>query len=364
MIDLERSDFTELEFIKDFSQKEYFMRDHVVDGQYNVPGACYIEMAIESGEMIQSDKKVYKLTNNYWAKQLSTTGDSVDAKLKFIDKKDFYEYEISSLSNNVNTLHALGQLYIVDKDKEIELGYIDFDNIRSNCHIKREPEEIYQFIHAEGLHVGLSFMPMLDIVLNEDEALSHLKLPDFISKTSKDYIFHPSLLTGVLQTALLNNKPQGMDNTQFIPIAIDEIVFAGKIPDECYIYTQAKRLAGSSNDIAKFDSKISDKNGRIIACIQGLTLRNLTSMKAANPVVSKEVRFIEKSSVSAEHLNVSVENLLKKVLSKSIGLPVSEIESHIDLENYGINSVMIVDLNRALAEIFGNLSKTIFFLFL
>lgn len=361
LIDLERSHPKNLEFIKDFSQKEYFMRDHIVDGKFNVPGACYIEMAIECGEMISIGKKVYKLTNNYWAKQLSTTGDVIDAQLKFSDKKDFYEYEVSSLSDNVNTLHALGQLYIADEDQEMDLGYINLDSLRSKCHIKRESKEIYQFIHAEGLHVGHSFMPMLDIVLSEDEALSHLILPDFISNTSKDYIFHPSLLTGVLQTALLNNKPAGMDNTQFIPIAIDEIVFIHKIPDECYVYIQARKLAGSGNDIAKFDAKISDKTGKVIACIKGLTLRNLTSMKAGNSKVSSVDSSFKTSPSVAEHINIQVETLLKEILSESIGLPASEIESNVELENYGINSVMIVDLNRALSAIFGNLSKTLFF---
>jgi acyl transferase domain-containing protein/acyl carrier protein/NADP-dependent 3-hydroxy acid dehydrogenase YdfG len=361
LIDLERSDPIGLEFIKGFSQKEYFMKDHIVDGKYNVPGACYIEMAAECGEMIPGGRKVFRLSNNYWAKQLSTTGDVVEAKLKFLDKGEFYEYEISSLSNNETTLHALGQLYVADDDGQIELGYINLDDLKSKCHINREPKEIYQFIHAEGLHVGPSFMPMLNIVLNEEEALSHLKLPDLISETSLDYIFHPSLLTGVLQTALLNNKPNGIEDAQFIPIAIDEIVFVDKIPAECYVYTQAKKTNNSNNGIAKFDAQIANLEGKVIVSIKGLTLRNLTSMKIMAMKLSKEEETSPKKVLREDYSNRQVEDFLKEILTDSIGLPVSEIESSVDLESYGINSVMIVGLNKALGAIFGNLSKTLFF---
>ncbi|TAK72943.1 MAG: polyketide synthase, partial [Gammaproteobacteria bacterium] len=133
-------------------------------------------------------------------------------------------------------------------------------------------------------------------------------------------------------------------NTQFIPIAIDEIVFLGDIPEECYVYTQAKNLANANNEIAKFDARVVNKEGKVIVHIKGLTLRNLTSTKNIAVVKSDQV-----------------EDLLKERLSASIGLPPAQIESDVELEHYGINSVMIVDLNRVLGEIFGNLSKTLFF---
>ncbi|MCD4503427.1 SDR family NAD(P)-dependent oxidoreductase [Chromobacterium piscinae] len=360
LIDLERSDLVNLEFSKGFSQKEYFMKDHIVDGKYNVPGACYIEMAVECGEMIPGNGKVFRLANNYWAKQLSTTGGIVEARLKLLDKGEFYEYEISSMSNDESVLHAVGQLY-VSNNSQIDLGYINLAELKSKYHIHRRPQEIYQFIHAEGLHVGPSFMPMLNIALNEEEALSHLKLPDLISETAVDYIFHPSLLTGVLQTALLNNKPNGIEDTHFIPIAIDEIVFVDKIPSECYVYTQTKKTNNLNNGIAKFDAKILNLEGKVIVSIQGLTLRNLTAMKNFPMKPSTEQKNGSRNIFSSDDSTCQVENLLKETLRDSIGLPVSDIDSNVDLEAYGINSVMIVELNKALGKIFGNLSKTLFF---
>jgi len=142
--------------------------------------------------------------------------------------------------------------------------------------VNRKPEEIYQFIHAEGLHVGPSFQPMLQIDLNDKEALSHLKLPKFIENTYEDYVLHPSMLTGVLQTALLNNKPGGMSSSRFIPIAVDEIIVHKKIPEECYVYTEIIDSTKTNNEIRKYNARVITTESNVVVEIKGLSLRNLT----------------------------------------------------------------------------------------
>ncbi|MBO0859129.1 MAG: SDR family NAD(P)-dependent oxidoreductase, partial [Chloracidobacterium sp.] len=58
-----------------------------------------------------------------------------------------------------------------------------------------------------------------------------------------------------------------------------------------------------------------------------------------------------------------VENYLKRLLSVEIRLPPSRIASREPLENYGIDSVMVVNMTRQLEKDFGELSKTLFFEF-
>lgn len=59
--------------------------------------------------------------------------------------------------------------------------------------------------------------------------------------------------------------------------------------------------------------------------------------------------------------NQNVEAFLKELLSDPVGLPPNQIESDVSLDAYGINSMMISDLNSRLTDIFGNLPKTLFF---
>ncbi|MEJ2693370.1 MAG: beta-ketoacyl reductase, partial [Candidatus Thiodiazotropha sp.] len=59
-----------------------------------------------------------------------------------------------------------------------------------------------------------------------------------------------------------------------------------------------------------------------------------------------------------------VEAYLKDLLAQEIKLPVDRIETHEPFENYGIDSVRIIRLSRALERHFGELSKTLFFEYL
>jgi acyl transferase domain-containing protein/acyl carrier protein len=54
-------------------------------------------------------------------------------------------------------------------------------------------------------------------------------------------------------------------------------------------------------------------------------------------------------------------NYLKKLLSPVIKLPVERIEADTPMEEYGINSIMVMDLTNQLEKNFGSLSKTLFF---
>jgi polyketide synthase PksL len=51
----------------------------------------------------------------------------------------------------------------------------------------------------------------------------------------------------------------------------------------------------------------------------------------------------------------------KKLLESILKLPAGKMSSEEPFENYGIDSVMIIKLNQHLADIFGDLSKTLFF---
>ncbi len=364
LIDIDFSDNENLFFQKTLSDEEFFMKDHVVEGLYNVPGACYIEMALQAGSLVTQGRNVFKLSNNYWAKQLSTSGNPIRADLRLFKKDDFYEYEITHSEGSGKVLHALGQVHTkrIEEIEQASLTFINMDDIKSRCTVSRKPEEIYQFIHAEGLHVGPSFQPMLQIDLNDKEALSHLKLPEFIENTYEDYVLHPSMLTGVLQTALLNNKSNGMNSSRFIPIAVDEIIVHKKIPEECYVYTEILDSTKTNNEIRKYNARVITTEGNVVVEIKGLSLRNLThsskqTEEQESKTKNKKHRVTESSGITLEQVN----DLLKETLSDAIGMPPADIEADVQLESYGINSVMIVDLNRRLDELFGNLSKTLFF---
>ncbi|MWV45525.1 SDR family NAD(P)-dependent oxidoreductase [Paenibacillus sp. HJL G12] len=66
-------------------------------------------------------------------------------------------------------------------------------------------------------------------------------------------------------------------------------------------------------------------------------------------------------AASQETLQEKAENYFKKLLSTVIKLPINRIESDAPMENYGIDSLVIMRMTDELEKSFGSLSKTLFF---
>jgi acyl transferase domain-containing protein/pimeloyl-ACP methyl ester carboxylesterase/SAM-dependent methyltransferase len=60
-------------------------------------------------------------------------------------------------------------------------------------------------------------------------------------------------------------------------------------------------------------------------------------------------------------LRQAVETYLRSLLSGALKLPVQKIDAQEPFEQYGVDSLIIMELTRQLEEVFGDLSKTLFF---
>ncbi|PCK07256.1 MAG: hypothetical protein COA42_15300 [Alteromonadaceae bacterium] len=414
LIDVHASDPEKMIFKRTFHVTEFYLEDHVVEEQYNMPGACFIEMGRQVGDLLFGDRSTIKLINNYWVSQLSSPEADFDAYVNVYPKKDTFEYEIVSYSNTGDkNVHAIGH-FVSDASQSTtrQTPPCDLQAIRSRCTAIQYSDEVYSQIIAEGLHVGPTFMPMSNIVLGESEALSSLALPESISDTVDDYVLHPTLLTGVFQTALICNRFDSPSTEYYIPINIDEIELFGRVGGECLIYCQPRKNNQKNAKLRKFDLCICNAEGEVAARLTGFSLRalknkdkpydstrkmvtrhfsdtqstkgnshsseavqrlgagyagvaNQTATANQNPVsqnpVASPVVVPTEVVIDSSQLTEATCTYLKDLLAEPLGLDASEIESDVSFESYGINSVMIVEINKTFENIFGSLSKTLFF---
>ena len=70
---------------------------------------------------------------------------------------------------------------------------------------------------------------------------------------------------------------------------------------------------------------------------------------------------LPESSIVKPQLIEKTQNLLKEILSAETKLPVARINARDTLQKYGIDSLLIVKINRELEKYFGELSKTLLF---
>ncbi|MGB8955438.1 MAG: amino acid adenylation domain-containing protein, partial [Tumebacillaceae bacterium] len=365
LIDLDKSGTSPGLYQRRFDNREFYMVDHVVEEQYNVPGACFIEMARQAGALDQPGKRVVKLTNNYWAKQLSSKGDPFNAYIALTKKEDRSDYTIYSLgAGQEQVVHATGTIrYEPYGAAETEAEMLDLAGIRRRCVTSRTRDQVYAQIHAEGLMVGPTFMPMQEIVLNEEEALATLVLPEMVDDTYDDYLLHPTTLTGVFQTAIINNRIHGDDERDFIPIAIESIEVLRPIPRKCLVYSEVSAKTKNNPEIKKFNVTVCDETGLVVAKLTNFALKNKATSAAAaiQPVQQTIVQTTVQTSVQTD-FGPYAQQYLRELLAPVIGIDPAAFRADAAFEKYGINSVMILELNKVLEDQFGGeLSKTLFF---
>ncbi|MFQ3244034.1 MAG: polyketide synthase PksJ [Arenicella sp.] len=376
LINIDDSDLATMLFCRTFSTSEFYLKDHVVEEQYNMPGACYIEMARQAAAIMLGDKATTALSHNFWISQLSSPQENFVAFVEFTVKGSGYDYEVFSYKNIAGVkekeVHAIGQVSAT-AERQSEPISLDIDEVFKRCKLVQYPEEVYRQIIAEGLHVGPTFMPMQEIRLSQGEAIGHLKLPSSIAHTLLDYVLHPTMLTGFFQTALICNRYDDKSDHGFryIPIGIDEITIHAEVGDQCYVYAKAHEQNQRNKKLRKYDIWVCQKNGLVSVKLNGFAIRALvdsqvhvSNAKGFDAEVDlNQTDFAQPSPLLFDdsQLTEKTVSYLKGVLAEPIGLLKDEIQDNEAFESYGINSIMIVELNKVLEDIFGPLSKTLFF---
>ncbi|MBU8854954.1 SDR family NAD(P)-dependent oxidoreductase [Bacillus sp. FJAT-26377] len=100
----------------------------------------------------------------------------------------------------------------------------------------------------------------------------------------------------------------------------------------------------------------NNTNGKI----ESLLNQNTEIPLSQQEIVANKIQ-IREHNLSEKQLYEVTVRYLKNILSKISKIPVLKIKSNVSLDKYGIDSLMIVNLNRELELEFGKLSKTLFF---
>ncbi|MCP5008244.1 MAG: hypothetical protein GY941_30560, partial [Planctomycetes bacterium] len=85
---------------------------------------------------------------------------------------------------------------------------------------------------------------------------------------------------------------------------------------------------------------------------------NLFKMKGVFPTKTKQLPI---PGIDPELLHEKTLQQTKSLFGNVIKLPASKIDENEALESYGIDSIMITQLNQKLVEVFGEITKTLFF---
>ncbi|MBF0395442.1 MAG: SDR family NAD(P)-dependent oxidoreductase [Desulfobacterales bacterium] len=314
LIDTNESNFNEQCFKKTFLKEEFFLHDHLVSGEMVLPGVVYLEMARICGEIANPNFSIKTIVNTVWMTPI-TVSSTKEVYVNLYLNQDKIQYEIASFNGENRIVHAQGKM---DSSFRGKAGiHLDIEAIKKRSKEIMEKEKCYELFKYSNLKYGESFKSINKIYIGEKEALSHLILPEIITNTFSDFVLHPSIIDGALQTVIGLIKGE---NGTALPFVLGELSILKPLKQRCYAHVSL----GNSYNIS-----IVDESGELLVYIKDFSIRpcNENSNKIyfypiwekADVIPAEEVMHDEKVQVICNDENFSYdETSIKACLQKSI----------------------------------------------
>jgi polyketide synthase PksN len=266
LLDANLSNIYEVKFEKTFSIDEFFVKDHEIAGKHLVPGAVFVEMARQAGELA-INSKVSKINNIVFADSLPVE-QNVVSQVILEHINGGVDYKILAKEEN----RILGRGSIAMDQVYVEPGNsIDVQGIMNRLDLCREAEEIQKLFQLAGFGYGKSMTAMNKVWYGENTALAYLKLPECLGKNTDYYGLHPSLLDAAFGTVMqIGEHSKEIEKGVRVPFSIDKIYIYGDLPSECYCFAS---LVSKNSSISKYDITIVDIRGNVLVNVHNFVAR-------------------------------------------------------------------------------------------
>ena len=275
LIGYNSSTLQEVSFSSTLSPEAFYAVDHKVHDESIFPGAGFLEMACVSAT-IAGEQRVRKITGIVWAYPLSFRSGAQTVRTTLRPNGSGIEFEISSLDDeNEKLVHSEGKLILgngaapaADSEDRMVL-----EALKERSEKTGERVALYERFRAYGLHYGPSFQTVQELFVNGSFALSKLKVADHLQNEFGEFILHPAVIDGALQTVagLVGSRDA---TTVHLPFALDEIELIRPVPRTCYAYAErAGAETQSPAGVAKFNIRILNESGDVLVRMNNLYVR-------------------------------------------------------------------------------------------
>ena len=271
LLDSNESTLSEQRYRKELRGSEYYLRDHVVGGDKVLPGVVYLEIVRLAGELAGEGSKVKRIKDIVWQQPVRVEGGKVEVYVSLYPGDVIVEYEVSSGGGKVGerVVNSQGKIEY-GKEGEITDGErIDLAAIRSRCTESKDKETCYKIFRERGLTYGPSFQAISRLENNDRESLAELRLPAEVRGNFGEYVLHPSLMDGAMQT-VMGLMGDGSGGT-YVPYSLGEVEIIRPLEEKCYSYVQVAE--GSKGGIKRFDIVIAKESGEVLVRLKNFVVR-------------------------------------------------------------------------------------------
>ncbi|MCY7297519.1 KS-MAT linker domain-containing protein, partial [Alteromonas sp. a30] len=407
------SDAYEVCFTSEFTGQEPYFADHKINDSMVLPGVAYIEMAIAAtqyalmGQAEQTNALVNEqdsaqslqaeVSNLVWLAPISVSENanvtqdspvSIDVVVEALsdDSANIHVYNTFDDDNGTQEFSAC-QVALFQGDLQAEVLDVSAESL-SQIEAAGKPipvADIYARFADSGLHYGTSHRGLKRVSVIHESGLPQVIADIELVSVDNLNSGKMQLPLGVLDSALQASigltwfDTEGNENPVMplsLPFALDTIRVLTHCPTQVKVWVRYSEGSAPSEAVEKLDIdvfSVHDNTVNIIAQIRGFASRVFGAQPAQMaPDQVSEVKAqtesqetqeeqtqapIDKQSILAEKALV----YFKQQLSDTLKMSPNKLDVDAPMEQYGIESVLVVTLTNELEKIFGELPTTLFF---
>ena len=277
LIGYNASTLRETGFASVLSDGAFYARDHTVGGERIFPGAGFLEMACIAGT-IAGERRVRSVRDIVWAQPLSFRRGAQNVRTSLKPIGDAVEFAVVSFDDEHETIvHSEGRLVFREgwSAPVAAPERASLQALRARATRREEGVVWYDRFREHGFEYGPAFRTIQEILVGDGFALSRLRIDDRMKADYGQFVLHPSMIDGALQTVA--GLAGGVDAVApHVPFALDEVEIVHPIPQHCHaLATFADGGEPSRAGIRKFDIRLLNEDGDVLVAMRNLYVRAL-----------------------------------------------------------------------------------------
>lgn len=399
LLDRNVSTLDEQCYEKTFQPNDFYVRDHRLGQSAVIPGVVYLEMALQAAQHACGSRSIVGISDICWNKAAVIGERPETLRLGLYPSSNGVEFDVfqdsqsqtetqnlenpapinqalSNQSPNTRVLYATGNLLLADSTANGDTALnghsveqIDIPAIQSRCQIM-ESREVNACFGKMGLSMGPSFQLVQRIFYNDSEVLSFISSgDDLVLPEQGSYQLHPAILDNIIRSALGVKGFKRDDDTLVVPVSVAKMEIYRPVTLPVWSYARIDEHSDARSDKTVYSISAVDQSGIPLLSFSEFTVQRVARLAApiaksptSPSLTKKSTGVVENTQQDESGGDNHLKRFLTQLLARVTKIPESEIDSSENLNNYGIDSVMIMTMNESIeGKLAESIPKTLFY---
>jgi acyl transferase domain-containing protein len=259
-----------------------------VNGESIFPGAGFLEIACVSGT-IAGEASVTRIKDLVWIQPLKLTTEAHLVKTFLMANGNETEFVIVSFNDdNERVVHSEGRVSCERPGNQGDEGEAPYsiEALKNRAAKTLSGSDCYRQFEEFGFRYGPCFRTLQELHVGSDFALARLDLADELKGDFEQYLLHPCIIDGALQT-VIGLATGGESSTPHLPFAVDEVEILQPLTETCYVYVEQARSENPVNpEIKQFNIRVLGENGDVRVKLNNFYVRALRNTPALTKLES------------------------------------------------------------------------------